>query len=78
MAAPVRRAELTQRDIVVPEVRDSVAEIEVPERLPQARALPQRTATPQLQVPALQNEPGELQVPTPASITAVTQTMAYR
>jgi hypothetical protein len=76
VAAPVRSVELPQRDIVVPEVRESVAEIEVPERLPQARALPQRTATPQLQVPALQNEPGELRVPTPASSTAAASSAA--
>ena len=71
--APARPVELTQRDIVVPEVRESVAEIEVPERLSQARALPQRTAPPQLQVPALRTEPGELRVPT-ASSTAATPT----
>jgi hypothetical protein len=76
MPAPVRHVELPQRDIVVPQVRESVAEIEVPERLPQARALPQPAATPQLQVPTRRTEPGELRVPTPASSTAGTSSAA--
>lgn len=70
--APVRRPELPQRDIVVPEVREHVAEIEVPERLPQARAVPQRTPAPQLRVPARNTEPGELRIPEASSSSAAT------
>lgn len=69
-AAPVRSPELPQRAIVVPEVRERVAEVEVSERLPQARALPQRTSAPQLQVPTRNTEPGELRIPTASSSTA--------
>lgn len=75
--APVRRPELPQRDIVVPEVRERVAEIEVPEPLPQVRALPQPVlAAPQLQVPTRNTEPGELRIPTASSNTATTSSTA--
>lgn len=64
ITAPVRQPDLAQPRIAVPELREQATSIEVPQRMAQARALqPQTAAAPALQVPDLEVEPGQLQIP---------------